>query len=220
MATPVTIQTRNTSGTGTSQSVVMTTAQVAGNSNLVVSFSGGTDTVTGVTDTKLNTYVLANGHTFTDGTRMEFWWCKSIVVAAASANTVKATISSTQNQDVFVVEVSNLSAAGVVDVTANGATTTGTAITCGSATPANAVSYNFCYVNCGSSFSAAGGGFTQIGSTSGFGNAVMVKILTTSAAVTPAATQSSSSSSDIMFQCFSQGGGVARFDVIAFGAEA
>ena len=116
----------------TSVSVTYPLAQTAGNLNVVaVGWNDATSTVSGVTDSRGNSYALAIGPTTGTGLRQSIYYAKNIV---AGSNTVTVTFNQAAAYvDVRVLEYSGLDPANPLDKTA-GAAGNGTSASSGAAT--------------------------------------------------------------------------------------
>ena len=129
----------------TSVSVVFTAAQAAGDLNVVVvGWNDATATVTGVTDSRGNTYTLAVGPTVLSGVASQsIYYAKNIQAAAAGANTVAVAFSRAASfPDIRIAEYSGADPNNPVDVTA-AATGSSTTSNSGSATTTNATDLLF-----------------------------------------------------------------------------
>ena len=129
----------------TSVSVGFTAAQAAGDLNVVVvGWNDATATVTGVTDSRGNTYALAVGPTVLSGIASQsIYYAKNIQAAAAGANTVTVAFSRAATfPDIRIAEYSGADANNPVDVTA-AATGSSTTSNSGSATTTNATDLLF-----------------------------------------------------------------------------
>ena len=96
-------------------------AQVAGDLNvIVVGWNDTTATVTGVTDSRGNTYTLAVGPTVLSGVASQsIYYAKNIQAAAAGANTVTVAFSRAASfPDIRIAEYSGADPSNPVDVTA------------------------------------------------------------------------------------------------------
>jgi hypothetical protein len=133
-------------------------AQTAGNLNIVaVGWNDTTSTISGVSDSKGNTYTLAVGPTTGTGLRQSIYYAKNI---AAGSNTVTVTFNQAAIWvDVRVLEYSGLSTTSPLDVTA-GAAGTGTSASSGAATTTAANELIFGAGMTSTRFTAAGTGFT------------------------------------------------------------
>jgi hypothetical protein len=107
-------------------------AQTLGNLNIVaVGWNDTTSTVTGITDTRGNAYVLAIGPTTGTGLRQSIYYARNI---AAGSNTVTVTFSKAATfVDVRALEYSGLDPANPLDKTA-GAAGSGTTASSGTVT--------------------------------------------------------------------------------------
>ena len=105
----------------TTVNVTFTAAQVAGDLNVVVAgWNDSTATVSGVTDSRGNTYALAVGPTTSAGAATQsIYFARNIVSAGAGANTVTVTFSrAAAFPDIRVLEYSGADPVNPVDVTA------------------------------------------------------------------------------------------------------
>ena len=141
-----------------SVAVTYTVAQTAGNLNIVaVGWNDTTSTVTGVTDTRGNTYTLAIGPTTGTGLRQSIYYAKNI---AAGSNTVTVTFNQAAAfVDIRALEYSGLDTANPLDETA-GAAGSGTTASSGAATTTAANELIFGAGMTASAFTKAGTGFT------------------------------------------------------------
>ena len=140
-----------------SVSVTYPVAQTLGNLNVVVvGWNDTTSTVTGVSDSRGNTYALAIGPTTGTGLRQSIYYAKSI---AAGGNTVTVTFNQAAVWvDVRVLEYSGLDPTNPLDKTA-GAAGSGTTASSGAATTTAAKELIFGAGMTISRFSGAGTGF-------------------------------------------------------------
>jgi len=141
-----------------SVAVTYTTAQTAGNLNVVVvGWNDTTSTVTAVTDSRGNSYALAIGPTSGTGLRQSIYYAKNI---AAGSNTVTVKFNQAAAfVDIRALEYSGLDTVSPLDVTA-GAAGSGTTGNSGTATTTSA---NELIVGVGmtaTKFTQAGTGFT------------------------------------------------------------
>ena len=105
----------------TAVNVAFTAAQVAGDLNvIVVGWNDSTASISSVTDSKGNAYILAVGPTIISGTLSQsIYYAKNIVSAAAGTNTVTVTFSTAAvYPDVRILEYSGADPNSPVDVTA------------------------------------------------------------------------------------------------------
>ncbi|MGH8322945.1 MAG: chitobiase/beta-hexosaminidase C-terminal domain-containing protein, partial [Steroidobacteraceae bacterium] len=119
-----------------SVSVTFTTAQSAGDLNVVVvGWNDSTTTVKSVTDTSGNTYTLVGSPTIQSGVASQaIYYAKNIASAAASANSVTVAFNgSAAYPDMRVLEYSGLDTNSPLDVSA-GATGNGTSSSSGAVT--------------------------------------------------------------------------------------
>jgi hypothetical protein len=151
---PSTIQAKNTS-----VPVAYTTAQTAGNLNIVaVGWGDTTSAISSITDSKGNTYTRAVGPTASTGLQQAIYYAKNI---AAGSNTVSVNFNqAAAYPDVRILEYSGLDPTSPLDVTAAG-TGNGTGASSGSATTTSANELIFgSGTTTGTTFTAAGSGFT------------------------------------------------------------
>ena len=125
----------------TSVAVKFTVAQVAGDLNVVaVGWNNSTTTVSSVTDKSGNAYILAVGPTVQSGFGTQsIYYAKNILAAAAGANVVTVTFSSTApSPDIRILEYSGADPNSPVDVVAassgSGSTSSSGAVTTTNAT--------------------------------------------------------------------------------------
>jgi hypothetical protein len=142
-----------------SVAVAYPVAQTLGNLNIVaVGWNDTASTVTGVTDTRGNTYTLAIGPTTGTGLRQSIYYAKNI---AAGTNTVTVTFSQAAVfVDVRVLEYSGLDTVNPLDKTA-GAVGSGTTASSGAVTTTAANELIFGAGMTVARFTAAGTGFTS-----------------------------------------------------------
>ncbi len=142
-----------------SVAVTYPVAQTLGNLNIVaVGWNDTTSTVTGVTDSQNNTYVLAIGPTTGTGLRQSIYYAKNI---AAGTNTVTVTFSQAAVfVDVRVLEYSGLDTVNPFDKAA-GAVGSGTTASSGAVTTTAANELIFGAGMTISKFTGAGSGFTS-----------------------------------------------------------
>jgi nitrogen fixation protein FixH len=179
-------------------SVTYTAAQVAGNTNIIaIGWSDSTSSITGVTDSKGNTYGPAMIPTRQNGIQsLAIYIASNIVAAPAGSNAVRVTFgSAVPYPDVRVLEYSGLAAASPLDAVV-GASGTGTTSNTGSLTTVNANDLLFAANNVSSLTNASGGGFTNRVITSPDGDIAEDRIVT--AAGTYSATASMLSGSWVM----------------------
>ena len=148
-----------TAKTGASLPVAYPVAQTAGNMNVVaVMWGDTTSTVSSVTDSQNNTYVLAVGPTTASGLSSALYYAANII---GGSNTVTVTFNTTAAwPNVNVMEYSGLSTSNPLDVTSAG-TGAGTTANSGSATTTSASELIVGAGNPVSTFTAAGSGFTS-----------------------------------------------------------
>ena len=141
-----------------SVAVTYTAAQTAGNLNVVVvGWNDTTSTVTGVTDSRGNSYVLAIGPTSGTGLRQAIYYAKNIAVGS---NTVTVKFNQAAAfVDIRALEYSGLDTVSPLDVTA-GAAGSGTTGNSGTATTNSAKELIVGAGMTASAFTKAGTGFT------------------------------------------------------------
>ena len=147
----------------TTVGVTYTSAQAAGDLNVViVGWNDTTTTVKSVADAKLNSYVLASGPIKVAGNLTQsIYYAKNIVAAAAGANTVTVTFSTSAiYPDVRILEYSGLDTNNPFDGGA-GATGTTTTADSGALTTTNANDLLIGANIVATSTAAPGAGFTQ-----------------------------------------------------------
>ncbi len=151
---PSTIQAKNTS-----VSVAYTNAQTAGDLNIVaVGWGDTTSAISSVTDSKGNTYTKAVGPTANTGLQQAMYYAKNIA-AGSNTVTVKFNVAAAY-PDIRIAEYSGLDPTSPLDVTAAG-TGNGTSASSGSATTTSANELIFgSGTTTGTTFTAAGSGFT------------------------------------------------------------
>ena len=142
-----------------SVSVTYPSAQTAGDLNIVaVGWNDTTSTVSGVTDSRGNTYTLAIGPTTGTGLRQSIYYAKNI---AAGSNTVTVAFNKAAAfVDVRVLEYSGLDTVNPLDKTA-GAAGSGTNASSGAATTTSANELIFGAGMTVARFTGAGTGFTS-----------------------------------------------------------
>jgi hypothetical protein len=148
-----------TAKTGASLAVAYPVAQTAGNMNVVaVMWGDTTSTVSSVTDSQKNTYVLAVGPATASGLSSALYYAANII---GGSNTVTVTFNTTAAwPNVNVMEYSGLSTSNPLDVTSAG-TGAGTTANSGSATTTSASELIVGAGNPVTTFTAAGSGFTS-----------------------------------------------------------
>ncbi len=157
---PITfVQVKSATPQTASASVAVTypIAQTLGNLNIVaVGWNDTTSTVSGITDTRGNAYVLAIGPTTGAGLRQSIYYAKNIV---AGSNTVTVTFNKAAAfVDVRVLEYSGLDTSNPLDQTA-GAVGSGTTASSGAVTTTGANELIFGSGMTIARFTAAGSGF-------------------------------------------------------------
>jgi chitodextrinase len=152
-------------GSGSSVSVTYTSAQAAGDLNVVfVGWNQATSAVQSITDTRGNTYVAAVGPTVNpSGATQVMYYAQNIAASAAGTNSVTVTFaSSVSYPDVRILEFSGISTTHPLDVSAS-AIGTGTTLNSGAltTTASNDLLVASGYVQ-HSYTGGAGSGYTQI----------------------------------------------------------
>jgi chitodextrinase len=176
-------------------SVTYTAAQTAGDLNVVVvGWNNSTSSVTSVTDSRGNTYLVAVGPTTSAGNATQvIYYAQNIAAAAASANTVTVSFNTTVNYpDVRVLEYSGISASSALDVGV-GASGNGTSLSSGSATTSNATDVLVGASYIGAGFVAAGAGYTARLVTNPDDDLVEDRVVSVTGSYSAGSTQSSSS---------------------------
>ena len=146
----------------TSVAVTYTAAQSAGDLNVVaVGWNDTTSTVSSITDTSGNTYVLAVGPTVGTALTQSIYYAKNIAAAVAGANTVTVRFSAAAAfPDVRILEYSGLNPTSPLDVTA-AAAGSGSPSNSGSATTTSANELIFGANVVQHTTTGAGSGFTS-----------------------------------------------------------
>ena len=147
----------------TSVSVTYTSAQAAGDLNvIVVGWNNNTTAVNSVTDSKGNVYQLAVGPTVLSGfLSQSIYYAKNIAAAAAGTNSVTVQFSgATAFPDIRIVEYSGADLSNPVDVTA-AATGNSASSNSGTATTTNATDLIFGAGTTTTHYTGPGSGFTQ-----------------------------------------------------------
>ena len=180
----------------TSINIPYTTAQSAGNLNLVVvGWNDSTAAVQSVTDTSGNTYVLAVGPTLVSGSLSQsIYYAKNIAAAAAGANSVNVTFSvAAAYPDIRILEYSGADLNLPIDITAagNGASATSTSATANTSNPSDLI-FGANIVATGTT--GAGSGFTQRLLTSPDGDIAEDEMVTVTGSYSATAPLSSSGS--------------------------
>ncbi|MGA9797564.1 MAG: IPT/TIG domain-containing protein [Terriglobales bacterium] len=187
------VQVKSATPQTTTASVPITypAAQTAGDLNIVaVGWNDTTSTVSGVTDSRGNTYTLAIGPTTGTGLRQSIYYAKNI---AAGSNTVTVTFNKAAAfPDVRVLEYSGLDTSNPLDVTA-GAAGTGTAASSGTATTTSATELIFGAGMTLARFTGAGSGFTSRIITSPDADIAEDEVVSATGSYSAAAPNSSSS---------------------------
>jgi chitodextrinase len=177
-----------------SLSVTFTSAQTAGNFNVVALVWNTGQTISSITDTKGNSYVLAIGPTTSGAGLAAIYYAKNIAAATAGSNTVTVTYSAaTSFPDIRIAEYSGISTTSPLDVTAV-ATGTGTTSDSGSATTTNANDLLIGANAVSTGTTGAGTGFTQRQITGWDGNILEDRIVTATGAYNATAPLSPSGS--------------------------
>ncbi len=165
----------------TSVTVPFTGAQRAGDLNVVVvGWDDSNARVTGVTDSKGNSYALAIGPTQISGSMSQsIYYAANIAGATAGANSVTVTFSSAAAYpDIRILEYRGVAHTNPVDVTA-GATGSNTAPRTGSVTTTNSVDLIFAAVYTTAYSSGPGAGFTLRMITTPDGDLAEDRVVTT-----------------------------------------
>jgi len=147
----------------TTVSVTFTSAQAAGDLNVVVvGWNNSTATVTGVTDTRGNAYALAVGPTVQAPVATQsIYYAKNIVAAGAGANVVTVTFSSAAPYpDIRILEYSGADLSNPVDATAASSGNSATSSS-GSATTTNPTDLIFGANLVQTGATGPGSGFTE-----------------------------------------------------------
>jgi len=179
----------------TSVALPYTSAQTAGNLNVVVvGWNSTATTVSSVTDSKGNSYQLAVGPTTIAGVLSQsIYYAKNIQSAAAGTNTVTVQFAGAAAfPDIRIVEYSGADLNNPVDVTAT-ATGNSTSSNSGTATTTTATDLIFGAGTTTSHYTGAGTGFTQRIITSPDGDIVEDKNVTTVGSYNAIAPQTSGS---------------------------
>src|SRR4051794_27941733 len=145
----------------TSVTVTYTSAQTAGNLNVVVvGWNNSTATVNTVTDSKGNAYALAVGPTVLTGfLSQSVYYAKNIASATAGSNTVTVQFAGAAAfPDIRILEYSGADLVNPVDVTA-GASGNSTSSNSGSATTTTATDLIFGAGTTTTHYTGAGSGF-------------------------------------------------------------
>ena len=176
--------------------VALSKAQAAGDTNVVaIGWSNGTSLVSSVTDTKGNTYNVAEGPTVQSGVQSQIIYvAKNIAAAAAGANTVTVKFSAAvPYPDVRVLEYSGLDPVSPVDVVA-GATGASATSSSGSVTTTSPYDVIFSANYVTTSTNSAGNGFISRVVTSPDGDIAEDQIVTATGTYTGTAKLTSSGS--------------------------
>jgi chitodextrinase len=182
-ATPQTAQ--------TSVSLAFTKAQGSGDTNIVIiGFDSSSATITSVTDSAGNTYVVAAPLARAGAYSQAIYYAKNIVVAGAGANTLKVTFSaSVPYPDIRILEYAGLDRTNPLDSTSS---TTGFGATASSGNVTTGAPVEL-LIGAGTTsglFTASGTGYTQRVITSPDGDIVEDRVVTTSGTYSATATQS------------------------------
>ncbi len=144
-----------------SVTVTFNAAQVAGDLNVVVVGWDNSASVSSVTDHSGNTYLRAVGSTTNNGLVQSIYYAKNIAAAAAGANVVTVTFSSTATYpDIRILEYSGLDPSSPLDGVIAG-TGSGTTTNSGSLTTTNANDLLVAANIVSNMTTAAGTGFTS-----------------------------------------------------------
>jgi chitodextrinase len=145
-----------------SVSVAYSKTQTAGNTNiLAIGWADTTSSITGVTDSKGNTYSVAVATTRGSTQSQAIYYAKNIAGAAANANTVTVTFNTPARfVDLRASEYSGLDAVAPLDKTASASGTAATAVT-PSVTTSFGSELIFGAGDTSGVFSSAGTGFTK-----------------------------------------------------------
>lgn len=179
-------------------SSVFQSAQTAGNTNVVaIGWGDATSTITSVTDTSGNAYILAIGPTRLSGSISQSIYISSnIKAASANSNTVTVNFSaSVPYPDLKILEYSGLALSNSLDG-ALGDTGSGTLATVGPLTTTNAIDLILASTYTTTSTTGPGAGYTQRILTSP--DASIVEDMTTSTAAPYSATANMTSGSYVM----------------------
>jgi len=147
----------------TSVAVTYSSAQVAGDTNVVVvGWNDSTATVSSISDSKGNPYLLAVGPTVLSGAvSQSIYYAKNIAPASAKGNTVTVTFTSPPRYpDIRILEYSGLDPVNPVDSTAASTGSTSTSSS-GTATTTNPSTLLFSANTVSSSTTGPGTGFTK-----------------------------------------------------------
>jgi hypothetical protein len=134
------VQTQNNSVTAASVTATMSSAQTAGNTNVVFVFINSTSaTVSSISDTSGNTYNLAVGPTTSGNFRLYGYYATKIKTAAAGSNTITVNVSASVKVGLGVSEYSGIDGSNPVDTTASATGSSASASTSLTTTNANDV---------------------------------------------------------------------------------
>jgi chitodextrinase len=193
---------------GNAVAVSFPASQTAGDLNVVVvGWSSSTSSVTSITDSNNNTYLVAAGPTTNAGNGTQtIYYAQNI---APGANTVTVTFNGTVDApDVRVLEYSGIVASGALDVSA-GASGNGTALNSGSATTTNAIDLLVGANYVGGAFAAVGNGYTQRLVSNPDGDLVEDQVVSTTGSYSATSTQAPSSWWVMQLAAFRTSGGSA-----------
>ncbi len=147
---------------GNTVSVTYSAAQTAGDLNVVViGWNDSTSSITSITDSHGNSYLVAAGPTTSAGNATQLiYYAQNIAAAAAGANTVTVTFNTTVNfPDVRILEYSGITPSGALDVGV-GASGIGTNPSSGEAATSNANDLLLGANYIGAAYVGAGAGYT------------------------------------------------------------
>jgi len=180
---------------GNTVSVTYSAVQAAGDLNVVVvGWNDSTSSVTSITDSRGNSYLVAAGPTTSAGNATQLiYYAQNIAAAAAGANTVTVTFNTTVNfPDVRVLEYSGITPSSALDVSV-GASGVGTNLSSGAATTthANDLLVGANYI--GASFAAVGTGYTARVITTPDNDLVEDQVVSATGSYSAGSTQSAAS---------------------------
>ena len=182
-----------TPGTASSMSLAFSSAQAAGDLNVViVAWGDSTSTVASVVDSKGNTYAAAGAITASSGNESEqIFYAKNVVAASAGANTVTVTFSNSVIQaELRMAEYSGIDTTSPLDGF-SGAVGTGLTQNSGSLTTTNANDLLVAGNGLASVTTAAGTGYT-LRMTTGEGEILEDEAVTTAGSYSASSTQQTS----------------------------
>ena len=182
-----------TPGTASSMSLAFSSAQTAGDLNvLIVAWGDSTSTVASVVDSKGNTYAAAGAITASSGNEsQQIFYAKNVVAASAGANTVTVTFSNSVIQaEVRMAEYSGIDTAAPLDGF-SGAVGTGLTQNSGSLTTTNANDLLVAGNGLASVTTAAGTGYT-LRMTTGEGEILEDETVATAGSYSAGSTQQTS----------------------------